>query len=191
MPAKKETPIVLDMSQACASVGKLQIAAKKGEKIPFGWATDNYGNPTDDPNKVLGGKGMYLPIGTYKGFGQAVIVEVLCGLLGGMAWNSMHGLMDEIDQPANVGHFFFAIDIDAFTDIEQFKELVDHLIQSIKDTPLAAGFERVYSPGEPETEAEHRYKTAVPILLNTLDELNQAAATFKLSDRLTPLLNTR
>lgn len=183
VPANEEPPIVLDMAQAVAAVGKVQIAQRLGQKIPLTWATDRYGNPTDDPGAVLDG-GMYLPIGAYKGFGQAMIVDVLCGLLGGRAWADIRGLFREPDKPSHLGHFFFAIDIASFTDVETFKTLVDNMIRGIRNTPLAEGFERIYSPGEPEAEAQARHKHGVPVLKDVIVELNQLAAELSVSERL-------
>lgn len=183
VPAKEEPPIVLDMAQAIAAVGKVQVAHHLGQKIPIEWATDRDGNPTDDPQKVLDG-GMYMPIGAYKGFGQAMIVDVFCGLLGGRAWADIRGLLRDKDKPSHLGHFFFAIDISCFTDVDQFKDLVDHMIRGVRNTPVLPGFDRVYAPGEPEFEAEKAHENGVPVLKVIVDELNEMAAGLGIKKRL-------
>ncbi|HEY8450400.1 MAG TPA: Ldh family oxidoreductase, partial [Bacillota bacterium] len=121
------------------------------------------------------------------GFGQAMVVDALCGLLGGQPWATIHGLTRDIDQPARLGHFFMAIDISCFIDPGTFKRLVDQMIRGIRATPLAPGYDRIYSPGEPEALAAARYREGVPILRHALDELNALAAEAGIDDRLEPL----
>ena len=77
-------PIVLDMATTVVSRGRIRLAAKKGEKIPFGWAVNVYGEPTDCPFEAL--KGSLVPIGGYKGFGLSLAVDVLAGLVTGSAF---------------------------------------------------------------------------------------------------------
>ncbi len=90
-----EMPIALDMSSSLVARGKVRKAQRLGEKIPLGWALDESGMPTDDPGAAL--KGTLLPIGGPKGYGLALMVDVLAGMLSGATFGrdikSFHQLM--------------------------------------------------------------------------------------------------
>ena len=81
--------MVLDMATACVAVGKLEVAAVKGEEIPDCWAVDGGGGETRDPRLAMR-EGAGLPLGGaeetggYKGYGLALMVEILCGVMSGM-----------------------------------------------------------------------------------------------------------
>ena len=78
------TPIALDMSSSVVARGKIRKAHRQGEPIPLGWALDESGTPTTDPSAAL--KGTLLPIGGPKGYGLALMVDVLAGMLSGAAF---------------------------------------------------------------------------------------------------------
>src|SRR5207247_979691 len=113
IPTGEEPPIVLDMAVSVVAGGKLEIARRKGEKIPFGWAIDKDGNPTDDPVAALGGS--VLPLGGaqagYKGYALAFVFEVLCGVLMGARFGRQNGSIPGPEQSWHNGHFFQAIDV--------------------------------------------------------------------------------
>src|SRR2546427_8349372 len=87
-PGKEEPPIVIDMATSAAAYGKIEIARRRGEPIPEGWAVDSEGRATTDPNEMVNG-GALLPLGSdrerggHKGYGLAIMVDVLCGVLRG------------------------------------------------------------------------------------------------------------
>jgi len=83
-PADMEPPVIVDAATSKASWGKLFLCAQKGEKLPEGCFTDANGVPTDDPQAVLKG-GCLLPIAGYKGYGIAVAIELLTGMLADAA----------------------------------------------------------------------------------------------------------
>ena len=73
-PAGEQPPFLLDMSPAVAARGKIRRAERRGENIPLGYALDGEGRPTTDPKAALGG--VVLPIGTYKGSGLAMLMDI-------------------------------------------------------------------------------------------------------------------
>jgi LDH2 family malate/lactate/ureidoglycolate dehydrogenase len=77
IPTGQDVDIVLDMASSVVARGKIRAAATKGERIPLGWALDAEGRPTEDPQAAL--KGTLLPIGGPKGYGLALVVDVLAG----------------------------------------------------------------------------------------------------------------
>jgi LDH2 family malate/lactate/ureidoglycolate dehydrogenase len=155
VPGGVRGPIILDMATTVVSRGKIQLAAIEGKPIPLGWAVDEHGRPTTDPRAVE--KGRLLPLGGYKGYGLALMVEVLCSVLTGAAIGREIGpLFKDPSRPSNTGHFFGALDVGAFMPLEQFKARMDWLIASVKEMPTEEGFEEVLVPGEPEARAAAR-----------------------------------
>ncbi|ATF84257.1 Ldh family oxidoreductase [Burkholderia gladioli] len=102
-------PFMLDMAISVAARARIRNALKRGESIPGDWATDAQGRPTTDPKAAL--DGFLLPIGGHKGYGLALVVDLLAGLLSGAAYlTHVKSWEDEPDQPQDLGHFFILID---------------------------------------------------------------------------------
>ena len=175
VPADKELPFVLDMATTTAAAGKLELAARQGKTIPLGWALDESAAVTGDPRTAQRARRL-LPLGgtreggSHKGYGLAVLVEILCGVLTG----TLTALNDNQDPR---GHFFGAIRIDQFRPADEFKQDMDRLIGALKTTPPVAGEERVYVAGEIEFEsAEERSERGIPLMASVLKGLRDASA---------------
>src|SRR5208282_4549162 len=116
-PGKEEPPIVIDMATCAAAYGKIEMARRKKEPIPLGWGIDNQGRNTTNPDDPVNG-GCLLPLGSdrerggHKGYGLAVMVDVLCGVLSGANWGPFappFALRQEIPKRSvgkGIGHFF-------------------------------------------------------------------------------------
>lgn len=171
-PAGSQWPFVLDMATSTVPRGKLEVYNRQEKPLPVGWATDENGVPTDDAAQVLknllarAGGGL-LPLGGagellsgYKGYGLALLVDVLCGVLPGAGYaNNIYPKTPEGKPlPANVGHFFGALRVDAFRPLDEFKATMDDIIQRLKDTSKAEGQERIYIHGEKEYEITEERK---------------------------------
>jgi ureidoglycolate dehydrogenase (NAD+) len=101
-------PFILDMAISVAARAKIRNALKRGETIPPDWATDAQGKPTTDPKAAL--EGFLLPIGGHKGYGLALVVDLLAGLLSGASYlTHVKSWEHEPDQPQNLGHFYILI----------------------------------------------------------------------------------
>jgi LDH2 family malate/lactate/ureidoglycolate dehydrogenase len=186
-PGREEPPIVVDMATSAVSYGKIEIARRKGEAIPVGWAIDREGRPTTDPREVDEG-GALLPLGSsrelggHKGYGLALAVEVLSALLSGANWGPFAPpfMMSE-ELPARsvgkgIGHFFGAMRIDAFREPAEFKAQVDELVRTLRATRPAPGTRGPLIPGDPEREAEaERARDGIPLLPAVVDELRAVA----------------
>lgn len=144
-PVEDQSPIVLDMATSVAARGKVRLAAKNGEKIPFGWALDSNGQPTDDPFEAL--KGTMVPIGGPKGCGLSMVIDILAGLLTGAAFGGEVKPLNHPDGISNYGHLLIAIDVEAFMGIDQYKANMLRLIKNIKQCGEEGA---VLLPGEPE-----------------------------------------
>jgi len=177
-PSYERFPYVLDMATSVVPIGKVKVFEKKGQKIPMGWGIDDDGNVTDDPKKVQsGGPGAVLPLGStdvlrsYKGYGLALMVDILCGALSGAAVLTDVGFPHE-PKKSDVGHFFMAIKIDAFRPVLDFKKQIDYMVGLLKDSPRAAGQDEIFIAGEKEyLAAEENRRKGVPLLDKIVEEL--------------------
>ena len=182
-PGKEEPPIVVDMATSAAAYGKIEIARRRGEPIPEGWAIDSQGRPTINPNDMVDG-GALLPLGSdrdrggHKGYGLAIMVDVLCGALSGANWGPFappFALRQEIPKRSvgkGVGHFFGAMRINGFMDGDSFKRQIDDYISVFRATKPAPGTNGPLIPGDPERDMEQvRRKKGVPLVLPVLKEL--------------------
>jgi ureidoglycolate dehydrogenase (NAD+) len=176
IPTDREYPILLDMATSAASLGKILVAKDKGEAIPPDWAVDEDGAPTTDPGKAK----YLLPMAGPKGYGLALIFDILCGPLTGALFGKRLPLMyGDYDKYRQLGHFVGAIRIDHFVPVEEFKKNVGLMIDDIHATPPAKGFDRVLVPGEKEYLTRLQYeKQGIPIPAATLKDLLAAAVPF-------------
>ena len=174
VPARDEQPFVLDMATTTAAAGKLELAARRDHSIPFGWALNEKAEPTQDPRIAQKARRL-LPLGgsreggSHKGYGLAMVVEILCGVLTGTI-TALNANQDPR------GHFFGAIRIDSFRPAEEFKSDMDRLIRELKSTPPIEGQERVYVAGEIEFEtAKERSAEGIPLLTSVLKGLREVS----------------
>ena len=182
-PGKEEPPIVMDMATSATAYGKIEIARRRGEAIPDGWAIDRQGRSTTNPDEMIAG-GAMLPLGSdrehggHKGYALAMMVDVLCCVLSGANWGPFappFALRQEVPQRSvgkGIGHFFGAMRIDGFIDPEEFKRQIDEYIRVFRATKPAPGTNGPLIPGDPEREAEKvRREKGVPLILPVLEEL--------------------
>jgi LDH2 family malate/lactate/ureidoglycolate dehydrogenase len=173
VPAGAELPILLDMAMCASSKGKIAYAAKKGERIPDGWAVDAAGRPTDDPQKVLEG-GWILPIGGYKGFGLILILDILSGVLtGGPMGTAITDLFTgDAGTPQGLGHFALALNIEAFMPVRAFKARMDERIRGVREAERLPGVTEILMPGERELRLERaRRAEGIPLSIAVLEQV--------------------
>jgi LDH2 family malate/lactate/ureidoglycolate dehydrogenase len=162
IPAGEEDPFVLDMATSVAPVGKITSAKAAGKPIPEGWAVDAAGNPTTDPAAAL--EGSLLPVGTYKGYGLSMAVEVFSALLGGSPFGPHVPIPFTISDIQNLGQFFGALDLRRFGDPAAFKARMDQMIRQVKGLSRAPGFEEILVAGEPEARCRReRLRQGIPL----------------------------
>ncbi len=172
IPAGEEDPFVLDMATSVGPIGKVTSAQAAGHDIPAGWAIDADGNPTTDPAAALNGS--LLPIGTYKGYGISMVVEVLSALLGGSPFGPHVPVPFTIKEIQNLGQFFAALDLRRFGDAAAFKRRMDQMIREIKTLPRAPGFEQILVAGEPEARCRReRLQHGIPLTAEALKVLTE------------------
>lgn len=178
VPTGADVDIVLDMASSVVARGKIRLAVKKGEEIPLNWALDPQGLPTSDPNAAM--KGTLLPIGGPKGYGLALVVDILSGVLTGSSFGKDVPMTLEFDRNVSAGFVVQAIDISAFTEPDDFYEDIQALIVDIHKSPRAPGVERIYLPGEIEwLNQQERQEKGIPVPNSLLQELKQMAKELK------------
>jgi LDH2 family malate/lactate/ureidoglycolate dehydrogenase len=170
-PTHKQEPFFLDMATSVVPRGKLEVYEREGKDLPEGWAVDESGKTTQDAGKVLQNMlgrtgGGILPLGGegelfsgYKGYGMAVMVDILSGVLSGGAYaNRVYAKKEGKTIPPNVCHFFLALDIERFVDLEVFKQNMDDLILLLKNSEKAKGHNHIFIHGEKEYENYRNHK---------------------------------
>ncbi len=149
-PAGEEYPLVLDMATTAVAGNRIILYRKKNQEIPDWWATDAAGNKTTDPHQASLDHLQWF--GGYKGFGIAMMVEVLSGVL----LNSSFGRTEITEGAAHgkarvaKGYLFVTLDVNRFIPEATFREYMDTLIRDIRSCEPAKGVDRIYVPGEIE-----------------------------------------
>ncbi len=155
VPAGGEPTIFLDIATSAVAVSKVFAARARGEQVPPTWFVDSTGHPSTDPFKI--DDGAMLPMAGHKGYGIAVLIEVLSAVLTGSAvMGEVQSWVLDLAEPPNQGHAFMVINPDVFMPVETFKARVDAMIQEIKSAPKAPGASRIYMPGEMEWERREK-----------------------------------
>ena len=176
VPLEDGNHFVLDMAMSVSSRGRIRSMAAKGQEIPAGWAITRQGQPTTDPQEAL--KGLVLPVGQHKGYGLAVAIDILCGVLTGAGFGTgVKSLFQEWNEPQHIGHLFIALDPQSFMSWESFQARMGELYQELKgvrpidpDTPVVVA-------GEKENQLEKERRAAgIPLPRATLDKLKMLAA---------------
>lgn len=167
MPTDEDFPFVIDPATSIIQRGKVEVYARSGEKLPEGLVIDDKGEFVTDPNlilkKLLSKEASLLPLGGkaetggYKGYGYSTVIEILSSALqGGAFLQAVTGV--------NVGHFFMAIDVEAFTDLESFKKTTGDILRTLRSAKRMPNEQRIYTAGEKEHLAWLERKTkGVPL----------------------------
>jgi ureidoglycolate dehydrogenase (NAD+) len=175
VPAGRRPPVTLDMATSVAAGGKLTLASDKGIPLGDDWALDQDGNPTTDPEaaKIL------VPAGGPKGSGLAFMFQCLTSLMAG------NPLLAPVLAGAKKAHsqnsVVAAVDISLFTDLEDYGESVDTLVDCLSTLPCADGHSEILYPGEPELRtARDREANGIPLPRGTVQKLRDTASRLNL-----------
>ncbi|MFP7225748.1 ureidoglycolate dehydrogenase [Priestia filamentosa] len=170
-PALEHKPVILDMATSNVAFGKVLHAREAGTSIPSDWGVDGNGKPTTDPHKVKA----LLPFAGPKGYGLAMVVDVLSGLLAGAAFGPhITAMYGDYSKKRKLGHFLCAINPAIFTDHDTFLANMDQMIKELHEITPAEGFSKVMVPGEPEqVKEEMRLREGVPVTETVYDYLSK------------------
>jgi LDH2 family malate/lactate/ureidoglycolate dehydrogenase len=181
-PGAKTDGFSLDMATSTVAVGKLMVAKRAGESIPAGWAVDEAGRPETDPGaaldrvpKRLTPLGGTRELGSHKGYGLAMMVEILASILSDSSIGGYRLETGERGKFINVGHFFCAIDPAPFRgEAGAFETSLDRLVEYLRATPAADPDQPVLVAGDPENAAyRERTELGIPITESLLGEIRE------------------
>lgn len=174
VPAGAEYPLVFDAAFSGSSHGKIRIHHQKNLPLPEGWALDADGQPTTDPARAI--DGLLMPIGAFKGVSLAMLMGVFSSMLSGAAYGTELGTMEDGPIAGTDGHFLMAIHVEAFEEIDRFKERIDAAIAQVHASRRAPGVERLYVAGEVEFVRREQYERAgIPLNAATLEDIAATA----------------
>jgi LDH2 family malate/lactate/ureidoglycolate dehydrogenase len=164
MPSDEEFPFILDCATSITQRGKIEVYAREGKDLPEGWVVRQDGTAGTDAQatlqELIDGTAALAPLGGigedlggYKGYGYATIIEILSAALQGGAYLKMlSGYENGKKVPYRLGHFFMAIDISHFIELEEFKRITGNILRELRGSKKAPGQERIYTANEKEYE---------------------------------------
>lgn len=168
-------PFILDMALSTVARGKIRLAAARGEEIPLGWGLDSEGTPTTDAKAAL--DGLITPLGGPKGSALAISVDILCALLSGAATSPQVKSQARLTDPQNVGHFFLAIWVPAFVDLNEYRNRIDQMLEQIRHSTPATGVKQIYAPGDIEKLSEEKAdREGISLQISTWKAISERAA---------------
>jgi len=190
MPTDEEFPFVLDCATSITQRGKIEYFAKTNKDTPKGMVVGRDGLPKTDSKQILkdlvNGEAALAPLGGigedlagYKGYGYATVVEILSAALQAGSFLNMLSGKDEAGKlkPYHLGHFFIAIDAEAFMGLETFKKISGDILRSLRASQKAPGEKRIYTAGEKEYLVwQERKDKGVPLneaCMEDIKEINQ------------------
>lgn len=192
-PSARGLPFLLDTATSVVPRGKLEVYDRNRKQMPVGWAADENGYDCQNPGQVLGNLlsragGGILPLGGrgdqfggHKGFGFAVMVDVLCGVLAGSAFGKdVNDLKRDVPEgqiaTPRVGHFFMAIDPARFMPLDEFEARLDAFVSMLKDGKKALDQRTIFIHGEKEqVRSELHARYGIPVADNVFTALRRVA----------------
>jgi LDH2 family malate/lactate/ureidoglycolate dehydrogenase len=174
-PARRNRPFLLDMSTSTAAANKVKVYELNGRPVPAGWVLDDRGAPVTDPVRAMdfvwrragGGLtplGGTEELGSHKGYGLGVMVQLLAGALTGASFSPVRKATRGPDAPDDIGHLLVAVDPRAFRDEGGFEDEADVVLDALHRTPPADPGLPVLVAGDPEAAARAvRERGTVPV----------------------------
>lgn len=185
MPTDEPFPFTNDYATSVIQRGKIEQWAREGKDCPAGLVINQQGESATDSVQILKdlvkGTAALAPIGGlteetggYKGYGFATVVEIMSAAFSQGSFLKQLGGKDANgkDIPIPIGHFFMAIDIECFTELDEFKKTTGDILRALRASTKAPGKERIYTCGEKEYLAgQKREGRGVPLVAETQREL--------------------
>ncbi|MDD5630018.1 MAG: Ldh family oxidoreductase, partial [Elusimicrobia bacterium] len=162
LPTDEDFPFVIDCATSITQRGKIEVYARAGKSMPESWVIDSRGGTNTDSKAVLQelvkGTAALVPLGGigeetagYKGYGYCAVVEILSAALqGGSFMKALLGFAEGKKAPYHLGHFFMAVDIEAFCPLAEFKKTAGDICRQLRASKKMPGAERIYTAGEKE-----------------------------------------
>jgi ureidoglycolate dehydrogenase (NAD+) len=174
-PANDMPIVCLDIALSKVASLKVVNARKEGKSIPDSWIVDKDGLPTTDPSHYPD-EGAVQPMAAHKGYGLAVMVEMLTGGLSGGSMSMVDNIVSwlfDIEEPNRVCHTFIAIDIEQFVGKEAFARRMDDMMHALHNAPKAKGSDKIYIPGEMEWNSHRKAEAGLFLPENVVEALEE------------------
>lgn len=160
-PAGRFGAFCLDMATSTIPRGRIEVAARRGELLPVGWAIDADGRPATTPDTALAGAlhplGGEEATGGHKGYGLGLAVDLLTGVLAGATFGPNIVGLFSTEAPSDLGQTFIVVDPAAVDTAGAFEARLESYLEQLVTAPTVPNAPgRVLVPGEPETAAERR-----------------------------------
>ncbi len=190
-PSADGVPFLLDMATTTVAAGRIRNKANENLPCPPGWVLTKDGLPSTDPLEATEKGGFLTSLGgspegaSYKGYGLAVMVNILAACLSGatLITDPMH---TKKPQGMDIGHFFLAIDPALFRDPADFQSDVARFLGDLRATTPIDPAQPVMVAGDPQRKlAAQRMREGIPVgpgLLNQVRQIAQASAASWLLD---------
>ena len=171
VPCEGDPAFMLDVALSVSSRGRIRSMAKNKQRIPSGWAVDSNGDATTDPLEAL--KGFVLPVGGHKGYGLALAIDIIAGVLTGAGFaDGVKSMLQQGDESQHVGHFMLVIDPVRFMPWQHFAERMKEVRATMRSAPPLDPKRPVMIPGEPEASIEKKRRIeGIPISEEALELL--------------------
>ena len=182
-PARRNRPFLLDMATSTVAGNKVKVYDLNGKPLPPGWVLDEAGKPISDAalaldymrNRDVGGLtplGGTAEMGNHKGYGLSMMAQILGSTLAGGSFSPIRNRTQQGSDPDNIGHFFMAIDPQAFRPEGAFEDDLDALIDELHQMPPADPALPVLVAGDPEAlHQERRLREGIPIPQTLADKI--------------------
>lgn len=169
MPTKSYGNIVMDMASSVVAKSRFATAKSKGEKLQKDWAVDKNGNPTIDPDEAI--QGFVLPMAGFKGYGIAMMIDIISGFLSGASFLNGVGKFYSVDGSCmNVGHLIVAFNPQLIYG-DDFLSVADDYVEKIKQSKCKEGMSIVL-PGDDRKKSKAEALTnGIPLSLDVVEKL--------------------
>jgi LDH2 family malate/lactate/ureidoglycolate dehydrogenase len=186
-PSSRGDPFLLDMSTSAVAANKVKVYAYHQTPLPVGWVIDGAGKPVSDPKEgfrmcMESDVGGLMPLGgtretgTHKGYGLAVMAQLLGSTLAGGSFSPFRSRDAKPGAPDNIGHFFLALDPNFFRAGGSFEDDVSEILEYLRATPAVDSNNPVIVAGEPEfARKAERQETGIPLNEAFLNDVRTVA----------------
>jgi LDH2 family malate/lactate/ureidoglycolate dehydrogenase len=161
LPTDEGFPFIIDCATSISQRGKIEYYARAGKPTPAGMVIGRDGEAMTDSQDILKAltekRAALVPLGGigeelagYKGYSYAVVVEILSAALqAGSYLRMLSGIGENGEKiPYPLGHFFIAIDTEAFMGAETFKKIAGNILRELRASEKAPGHDRIFTAGE-------------------------------------------